>query len=282
MTGFDLGRLLPWRRRRPVVAVLRLAGVIGSGSVGRGGLSLKSMAEPLARAFATRRVRAVALAINSPGGAAVQSALIFRRIRAMAEEKKLPVYAFIEDVGASGGYMLACAGDEIFADASSIVGSIGVVSAGFGFQDAMRRLGIERRIHAEGERKGMLDPFQAERPDDVARLKAIQKDAHAAFADLVRLRRGDRLKAGEDSLFDGGVVSGRQAVALGLIDGLGDLRDVMRERFGDTVRFVQVATEPRYPWPFSRLVAAPAGADAMAASWIAAIEARAAWARYGL
>lgn len=282
MASLDLGKLMPWRRRRPVVAVLRLSGIIGGVGMGRSGLSLRTLAEPIARAFAVSRARAVALAINSPGGAAVQSALLFRRIRALAEEKKLPVYAFVEDVGASGGYMLACAGDEIFADASSILGSIGVVSAGFGFQEAIRRLGIERRMHAEGERKGMLDPFQPERPQDVARLKEIQKDALSAFVDLVRQRRGDRLKASEAALFDGGVVSGRQALALGLIDGLGDLRGVMRERFGERVRFVQVPTEPRYPWPLSRLGPALAGPEASADAWIAAIEARAGWARYGL
>src|SRR5215204_5832003 len=224
--------LLPagWRPAHPVVPVVRLSGVIGAVMPLRQGLSIAAVAPALERAFAARDAAAVAIVINSPGGSAVQSHLIFSRVRALAEEKKVPVFAFIEDAGASGGYMLACAGDEIFADPSSVVGSIGVVSAGFGLDKLIERFGIERRLHAMGSQKGMLDPFRPERPEDVERLKTIQMRIHEKFIALVETRRGERLKGARDVLFSGAVWAGAEAVELGLIDGLGDLRGVMRER----------------------------------------------------
>jgi len=226
--------LLPprFRPRFPVIPVVRLSGVIGSMLPLRPGLSLGMVAPMLERAFATRGAKAVAIIINSPGGSAVQSHLIFRRIRAYAEETKLPVFVFIEDAAASGGYMIACAGDEIFADPSSLVGSIGVVSASFGFDRLIERFGIERRLHTAGENKAMLDPFRPERAEDLERLKAIQGRVHATFKELVQTRRGTRLSGGPDDLFSGAVWTGSEAVGLGLIDGLGEIRGVLRERYG--------------------------------------------------
>ena len=206
ITALDaLGRLVPARFRAdiPVVPVVRLSGVIGMGTPLRPGLMLSTVARSLDRAFATRYARAVALVINSPGGSPSQSHLIMRRIRQLAEEKKIPVLAFIEDVGASGGYMLACAADEIICDQYSIVGSIGVVGGSFGFPKLMEKLGIERRLYTSGDNKAMLDPFQPEKPEDVKRIKAIQKDIHSHFIALVKERRGIKLKGTDKSLFSG-------------------------------------------------------------------------------
>src|SRR5215208_5667103 len=209
--------LLPkrFRAHRPVVPVVRLSGVIGAAFPLRSGLSLSSCAGSLERAFGMKGIRAVAIAVNSPGGSAVQSHLIFRRIRSLAEERKVPVFMFAEDAAASGGYMIACAGDEIFADPSSLLGSIGVVSASFGLDRFIERFGIERRVHTSGENKAMLDPFRPEDPEDVARLKALQSRIHAMFIDLVKGRRGARLKVDSPDLFSGAFWVGAEAVELG-------------------------------------------------------------------
>jgi ClpP class serine protease len=264
--------------RPPIVAVLRLAGIIAPpGGVRAGGLSLEALAGPIEQAFATRRLAEVALAINSPGGSPVQSSLIAGRIRALAAEKRATVTSFVQDVGASGGYWLACAGDTILCDESSILGSIGVISSGFGFGRALARLGVERRLYTAGARKMLLDPFGPEREEDVARLRAVQDDIHASFKDWVRQRRGERLRAPEEELFSGEFWTGRRAVALGLADGIGELRATMRERHGETVRFA-VFGAPRRPW-WARLVP---GADALAAAVSDTVAERAAFARYGL
>ncbi len=275
---------LPIERLRnppPVVAVLRLAGVVGRIGPVRAGLTLAGLAGAIERAFRMRNLKAVALTVNSPGGSAVQSALIHRRVRALAEEKEVPVFAFTEDVAASGGYWLACAGDEIFADENSIIGSIGVVYQGFGFTELMKRLGIKRRLYAAGERKGMLDPFIAEDPEDVDRLRAIQGEVHQSFKELVRGRRQGKLKASEEELFSGEFWTGKRALELGLIDGIGDLRTVMRQRFGERVRLRPVRVER--VWPRRRL--GLRSSEAAPAEWawnlIAAIEERVMWARYG-
>ncbi|MGE5517031.1 MAG: S49 family peptidase [Bacteroidota bacterium] len=261
----------------PLVTVVRLSGLIAAGGgMLRGGLNLAGQAGILKAAFAPKRLAAVALVVNSPGGSPVQSALIGKRIRDHAAERKIPVVAFVEDVAASGGYWLAAAADEIIADPSSIVGSIGVVSAGFGFTEALQRLGIERRVHTQGERKRMLDPFLPERPEDVARLEALQADIHDGFKEWVRTRRDGKLTVDEAALFNGDIWTGRQALALGLVDGLGDLRGTMRARYGDKVR-LRVVGARRRPWarlfgPRSEL-----GADLLAA-----VEERLAWNRWGL
>src|SRR6188474_848781 len=239
--------MLNWLRNRfrrgPVVPVVRLSGVIATGGLlGSRGLSIENVAPLLARAFNTRGAKAVALAINSPGGSPVQSALIAKRIRLLATEKKLKVIAFVEDVAASGGYWLACAADEIIVDPSSIVGSIGVISAGFGFQRLLDRIGVERRVHTAGRSKAMLDPFQPEKDDDVARLKALQEEVHIAFIELVKARRGQAL-ADDPDLFSGAFWSGGRAVALGLADRVGELRDVLKERFGEDVVLKPMGSE---------------------------------------
>lgn len=228
-----LFRFVP--RRRPTVGVIRLSGVIGQAGVGRRGLTLEALAPAIERAFSFRNLKAVALVVNSPGGSPVQSALIAKSIRDMADERAVPVIAFCEDTAASGGYWLACAADEIFVMPGSIVGSIGVVSAGFGFVEAIGKLGVERRVHTAGTGKAILDPFRPEKDEDVAVLKRIQADLHDQFIAWVKERRGDRLDD-ETDLFTGAFWTGRESVPLGLVDGIGEVRAVMRARFGDTVR----------------------------------------------
>ncbi len=264
----------------PTVGVLRLSGVIGQLGTGRrGGLVLADLAASIEKAFELRRLKAVALAINSPGGSPVQSALIAGRIRALAAEKEVPVYAFCEDVAASGGYWLACAGDEIYANGASIVGSIGVISASFGFPALLEKIGVERRVYAAGDRKAQLDPFSPEDTKDVRHLKTLQKDLHEQFIDYVRERRGAALKGDEKALFSGDFWSGREAVNLGLVDGIGDLRTRMRALYGENVR-LRVVSEPK-SWLQRRL-----GLDSRVEGWagdvVAALEERAWWARYGL
>ncbi len=280
-------RIAIWAHLRepaPVVGVIRLSGAISALGPLRRGLNLAALADPIERTFQLRHLRAVALAINSPGGSAVQTSLLATRIRALADEKGVKVYAFTEDVAASGGYWLACAADEIFANESSVVGSIGVVSASFGFTDLIRRVGVERRLHTAGPRKVMLDPFRREDEGDVERLKTIQTDIHESFKQAVRASRGDRLKGTDEELFSGEVWTGRRALDLGLVDGIGDLRGVMRERYGDGVRLRLVAG--RRSW-LRRRLSLPRGSAAYdAGDWagglLAAIEERLLWSRFGL
>lgn len=227
-----IGRL--WRRH-PRVSVVRLHGAIGM--AGRaGGLNDAALAPVIERAFRKGRPVAVALSINSPGGSPVQSSLIAARIRRLSAETGVPVHAFVEDMAASGGYWLACAGDEIWADDSSVLGSIGVISAGFGFQDLIARWGIERRVHTAGRSKSTLDPFRPERPEDVERLRNVLEPIHEAFKQHVRARRGDRLAADRD-LFTGEFWAGQEAVALGLADGIAHLVPKMKALYGDKTRF---------------------------------------------
>ena len=197
---------------------------------------MAGMAPLIDKAFEVKGAKAVALVINSPGGSPVQSSLIYDRIRYLSREKDIPVLAFVEDVAASGGYWLACAGDEIYVNASSVVGSIGVVSAGFGFVDAIEKLGVTRRVYTAGKRKVMLDPFQPENEGDIDHLKTLQKDIHDQFTALVRHRRGSKLTAPEDDLFSGAFWTGLKAVELGLADKTGEIRQVLKERFGDKVQ----------------------------------------------
>jgi signal peptide peptidase SppA len=266
-------------RRGPAVPVVRLSGVIAAGGLlGSRGLSIESVAPLLARAFGLRGAKAVALAINSPGGSPVQSALIAQRIRLLAAEKKLPVIAFVEDVAASGGYWLACAADEIIADPASIVGSIGVISAGFGFQDLIARHGIERRVHTSGENKSMLDPFRPENPDDIERLKRLQAEIHDGFKDWVRQRRGTRLKGDEAMLFSGEFWTGKRGLEMGLVDGLGELRAMLQARYGAKVYLPVIAPKRRLLSRFGL----GGSLDSIGPAAIAALEERAHWQRFGL
>jgi len=278
-----LGAVLPLpflRNPPPVVAVVRLAGVIGQAGPWRGGLTLESLNEPLERAFRLSRLAAVALVVNSPGGSPVQSALIARRIRELAEEKKVRVLAFVEDVGASGGYWLATAADEIIVDDCSVIGSIGVVSAGFGFPALLERLGVERRLETAGERKAMLDPFRPRDEAEVVRLRGLLDELHETFKTQVRNRRAGRLKAPEEELFSGEFWTGRRAVELGLADGLGHLQGELRRRFGEKV-VIRRTQQPRR-WLRLRLGATGPDPRQWTEAALAAAEERALWARYGL
>ncbi len=265
---------IPFLSRRPRVALVRLQGVIAARpaplSITLSGAGVGPLLE---RAFGLRHLAAVFLAVNSPGGSPVQSSLIALRIRQLAEKRKVPVIAVAEDAAASGGYWIACAADEIIADPASILGSIGVISAGFGLDQAIARLGVERRLRTAGTEKSLLDPFRPERPEEVARLEALLAALHEEFKAWVRLRRGDRLKAPEEALFTGRFWTGREAVGLGLADGLGDIEGEARRRFGEKVRIVTVG-QRRRPFPFRLLP----GVEEIAA----ALEERAAWARLGL
>jgi serine protease SohB len=277
--------LLPkrWRGDIPIVPVVRLSGVIGLSTPLRPGLTLARVARPLERAFAMRRARAVALLINSPGGSPVQSHLIYRRIRELAVEHGRRVIAFTEDLAASGGYMIACAADEIICDPHSIVGSIGVVGGSFGFAGLMEKLGIERRLYTSGEHKAMLDPFLPEKPEDVERLKSVQREIHEGFISLVKQSRGSRLNGPETTLFSGEYWTGQTAVQLGLADGLGEVRSTLRQRYGDDV--VTPLIPAARGW-FGRaqpgVLEALPDAQSFAGDVISAFEARALWARYGL
>ena len=275
--------------RGPVVPVLRFSGPIGLVTPLRPGLSISQCASAIEKAFEMSKLPSVAVAINSPGGSAVQSSLIFRRIRQLAEEHGKTVYVFCEDVAASGGYYLALAGDEIYSDASSIVGSIGVIFAGFGFDKAIEKLGVSRRVYTAGEHKDALDSFQPERPQDVERLKVLQRDVHDVFIGVVKERRAGRLKGSDQELFSGSFWSGPKAMELGLIDGITDIRTKMRELHGNKVRLKVVPLERG--GLLSRLRRLPAvfgyedltrGRLAFAEDLISAIETRALWSRFGL
>ena len=272
-----------FRGDRAVVPVVRLTGVVGFSTPLKPGLTLAGIARTLDRVFAVRNAAAVALSINSPGGSPAQSHLIFRRIRELAEEKQRRVIAFVEDAAASGGYMIACAADEIIVDPNSIVGSIGVVGGSFGFDKLIAKIGIERRLYTAGEHKATLDPFLPENPDDVARLKNLQREIHDDFIALVKSRRGDKLSGPENELFSGEYWTGRRALALGLVDAIGDLRSTLRARFGEKVFTPLVTAERRL---FGRRIwgvgGSALGQGSLAEDMISALEARALWARYGL
>jgi signal peptide peptidase SppA len=285
-----LMEFVPARLRRgvAVVPVVRLSGVIGAVTPLRPGMSLTGVAKTLERAFAMKNAKAVALMINSPGGSPVQSRQIYLRIRQLAAEKKLPVLVFVEDVAASGGYMIACAGDEIFCDPSSILGSIGVVGGAFGFQDLIKKIGVERRLYTAGEHKAMLDPFLPENPEDVARVKALQREIHAIFIALVKRSRGGRLKGADHVLFTGEYWAGETSVSLGLADAIGDLRSTLRARYGDKVLTPVIA--PATGMLSNLLGRKSAGAGTLTSldgiaglpdELISALETRAIWAKFG-
>lgn len=279
-----LDALIPDRLRRDrlPVPVVRLSGTIGVGTPLRPGLTLAAVSGALDRAFAMKKAPAVAIVVNSPGGSPVQSHLIHRRIRRLAEREGRTVIAYTEDVAASGGYMIACAADEIVADPSSIVGSIGVVSASFGLDRLIERWGIERRLYTAGDRKATLDPFSPENPEDVVHLKALQKEVHRHFIDLVKQRRGEAL-AEDDTLFSGLFWSGSEARSLGLVDRIGDLVSDLEARFGEKVRPVPVSTRGGLlRRRLAGIAADGPGPAVSAAEAMAAVEARALWARYGL
>ena len=293
----DIGPTSFWDKLSPgrlfsrsnTIPVLRLFGTIGAATPLRQGLTIAGCATALERAFSIKNAPAVVLQINSPGGSPVQSRLIYERIRLLARQKKKKVYAFAEDVAASGGYMLACAADEIYADGSSLIGSIGVLSSGFGFVHLIHKLGVERRVYTSGENKFQLDPFKPEKPEEIKRLKRIQEIVHQDFISLVKESRGDRIAATGDSLFTGEFWSGRQALELGLIDGIMDMRTKMRSVYGDDVRLKLISMERGFFRRRAGLGSSISGAEygisfakGFADDLISALEERAIWARFGL
>jgi signal peptide peptidase SppA len=264
-------KYIPFLKSGPLVAVIRMSGVIASG--GRGSaLNDAGLAPLIERAFRKGKPAAVALLINSPGGSPVQSSMIAARIRRLADEKNLPVYAFVEDVAASGGYWLACAADEIIVDDNSILGSIGVISASFGFDQLMARHGVERRVYTAGKSKSMLDPFRAENPEDVTRIKDLQEQIHANFITQVKSRRGARLSTDQD-MFTGDIWVGQRAIDVGLADATGHLVPWLKDKFGDKVRFALYGPK--------RGLLQRIGGQA-ASQLISSVEDRAAFARFGL
>jgi len=281
---------MKWFKRKSVVPVLRLTGAIGMSTPLKPGLSLESLAGPIEKAFTMSSLPAVAVVINSPGGSPVQSSLILNRIRQWAEEKDKKVHVFCEDVAASGGYYIAVAGDEIYADASSIIGSIGVISSGFGFDKAIEKLGIERRVYTAGLSKSILDPFKPENKEDVARLKEIQRDVHDTFIAVVKERRAARLKGLDQDLFSGAFWAAPKAMELGLIDGIGDVRQRMRELYGEKVRLKVVPlarsgllSKLRRLPSFSSWNSNASGTEtSLAEDLLSTLEARALWHRFGL
>ncbi|MBR2689602.1 MAG: S49 family peptidase [Aquamicrobium sp.] len=281
-------RILPksWRSTDIVVPVIRLHGAImAGGSQFRQNLSLASTVGLIEKAFSFPGP-AVAISINSPGGSPVQSRLIYKRIRDLAVEKNKKVFVFVEDVAASGGYMIAVAADEIIADPSSIVGSIGVISGTFGFTDLIKKIGVERRVHTAGKNKSSMDPFQPERKEDVERLKTLMLELHETFIDLVKERRGAKLKDDPD-LFTGLFWTGKKGLELGLVDGLGDMRSTLKERFGPKTQ-LKLVSQPKGLFGRFGLFGSSSGftAPALAAAGVDAIfdaaEERALWSRFGL
>ncbi len=272
-----------FKSRPPVVGAIRLSGVIAAQSgPARQALNLAQLEDVIEAAFELSRLKAIALFINSPGGSPVQSALLHDRIRALAEEKEIPVYAFCEDVAASGGYWIACAGEQIYANENSIIGSIGVISASFGFEELIAKVGVERRIHTAGKRKSFLDPFSPENEDDIVRLKELQAQIHQSFKKHVQNRRGDRLTGEEEELFSGDFWTAPEAKERGLIDDFGDARQILREKFGDKVKIREIEVKKgrlqrRLSFGMDSRILADAG-DQM----INALNARTLWKRYGL
>lgn len=275
----------PEKYRTPpvVIPVVKLSGVIGQGGNFSQGLNIGTAAGPLEKAFSYEDAPAIAISINSPGGSPVQSNLIFKRIRQLADEKDKKVLVFVEDVAASGGYFIAVAGDEIIADPSSVVGSIGVISASFGLNKAIEKLGVERRIYTSGKSKSTLDPFMPEKKEDIAHLKRLQEEIHETFIDVVKSRRADVLKEDDDTLFNGLFWTGKTALSLGLIDELGDMRSILKERYGEKTKLKLVGAKKGMS--FRRLFGGSVD-EKMARNFgeglIGSVENRAHWARFGL
>lgn len=269
-------------RKRPIVPVVRLSGPIGMNMPLVSSMSLASVSKQLDKAFSYKKAAAIALVVNSPGGAPTQSHLIYQRIRQLAEKNKKKVIVFVEDVAASGGYMIACAGDEIIADNFSIVGSIGVVSASFGFEKMLKKLGIERRVYTAGDNKRQLDSFLPAKPEDIRRLKELQLAIHADFIALVKKSRGKRLNGSDKALFNGEYWLAGRAMKYGLIDGIGDLRGTLTKRFGKHVLTPLIAPPSGF---FSRRIPGMSGAilgEDTAKAVLSTLEERALWGRYGL
>ncbi|MGZ9097215.1 MAG: S49 family peptidase [Micavibrio sp.] len=268
-------------KRGPKIPVLRLSGIIADSTMKRGGLSYARLSKLIDQAFSIPKIPAVVLVINSPGGAPAQSQLIASLIRAKAEEKNVTVIAFVEDVAASGGYWLACAADDIFVQDTSIVGSIGVISASFGLENFIDKHGIKRRLYTSGREKSMLDPFLPEKPADIARLKEIQHQIHTHFIDWVKDRRGGKLNGTDEELFEGRFWTGSAALDMGIADALGSVHITMQEKYGADVRFIEFSPDKKFPGLLSLLPRGKIGPENWADDLIDSVEDRTIWARFG-
>lgn len=264
-------------KQKPRISVLRLSGVIGK--FARGGMSIEALNNNIEKAFANSRTKAVCLVINSPGGSPVQSDLIATRIMALSKEKKIPVYAFVEDVAASGGYWLACAASEIYIRPSSILGSIGVITAGFGFQEMIKKIGIERRVITQGENKSVLDPFKPSKKEDVEIIKALQKNTHKVFIDHIKASRGDRLKGSDKKLFNGEFWNGEKSLEYGLADGIDDLHHFIKNKFGKKAKIEYI--KHKEPW-FKRMFMSSIDADSIIEALCSKLEEESISARFRL
>ena len=281
MLGSVFSKLLFWRKDKAVIALVRLKGVIAPSTGGvRKSLNLETIEPQLKKAFSLGSLKAVALVINSPGGSPVQSQLIADRVRQLASKNNVPVMAFCEDAAASGGYWLACAADDIYASPASIIGSIGVVSSGFGFPDLLEKIGVERRVYTAGTSKAMLDPFAPEKQSDVTHLRALQSQLHEQFIDYVKARRGSRLNGAEDELFSGAFWAGSTALQMGLIDQIGTLHQVLEQKFGSAFKIVSISGKSGFS-PLSALSGKAHHGD-LASHFIATAEERFWWSRLGL
>ena len=264
-------------KKKSLIAHIRLSGVIGNVGRFQQGLSYASHHEIIKKAFSLKKIKAVAITINSPGGSPVASHLLYSLIRKLADEKKVKVITFAEDVAASGGYMLACAGDEIYANASSIIGSIGVIYSGFGFQELIKKVGVERRVHTAGASKSILDPFVDEKPEDIQKLKAIQEELHKEFILLVKNSRKGKITLADDKLFTGEFWAGSKSKELGLIDGIGNMFQVIEDQFGKDVKVKNF--EKQEGWLKKKLSSSMANA---ASSIVSELETRSFWNKFGL
>lgn len=271
-------------KMKPMVSVIRMSGVIADHSqMRKAGINYQKFNKIIDKAFAVPDVKAVALIINSPGGAPVQCSLISSQIMALSEEKEVPVFAFVEDVAASGGYWLACLGDKIYAQKSSIVGSIGVISASFGLEDFIKRYDINRRVYTSGKDKSFLDSFLPEKTTDVTRLKKLQENIHEDFKSWVKERRGDRLKGSDNVLMEGAFWTGTDALEKGIIDGIGDISAVMKDEFGDDVKLIDFAADKKWLPSLSSLAEGRAAIEGdIVVEALDAVETRGYWSRFGL
>ena len=262
-------------KKKKIIAHIKLNGVIGNVGKFKQGIDFAGQEEIIEKAFSLKKGKVVAITINSPGGSPVQSHLIYKFIRAQAEKNKKKVIVFAEDVAASGGYLIACAGDEIYANSSSIIGSIGVIYSSFGFTELIKKIGIERRVHTAGKNKSSLDPFQEEKTEDIERLKNIQLDLHKDFIKVVEESRGAKLKKDGIELFSGEFWAGSKAKELGLIDGLGNANEILKEKFGDDIIIKKF--EKSKGWLSKKLSSSSNQVDQLANI----IEERSIWQRYG-
>jgi len=263
-------------KKKKIIPHIKLSGVIGNVGKFKQGIDFSGQEEIISKAFSLKKAPCVAITVNSPGGSPVQSHLIYNFIRQQAKKNKKKVIVFAEDVAASGGYLIACAGDEVYANSSSIIGSIGVIYSSFGFTELIKKIGVERRVHTAGKNKSTLDPFQEEKKEDIERLKNIQLDLHKDFIEVVEKSRGSKLKRNEVELFSGEFWSGRKAKDLGLIDGVGDANQILREKFGENVIIKKF--EKSKSWLSKKLSSSNDQVD----QFINLLDEKSVWQRYGL